>query len=113
MTEQVGDAGERIDWDEAVEHPMTPDGFRLVIRGVTPVPMTVTLRPLPVGIAPVDYQGIEVLGKAGDVNAKVETPWTTEVDTKELPHGRKGYVLVGATKRDYFPPKEETDPTGL
>jgi hypothetical protein len=54
------------------------------------------------------YQGIEVCGKPEDPTTEVETPGTIEVDPQKLPHGRVGYVLIGATKRAYFPPKEDT-----
>jgi hypothetical protein len=63
---------------------------------------------MPIGIAPVDYAGVEVQGKVGDVSSKVETPWKVEADSEKLPHGKKGIVLIGATMREYFPPQDET-----
>lgn len=105
MSEQAEGTEERLDWDEAVTHPKTANGFVLVVRGISRVPMEVRLRPLPIGIAPEDYQGVEVLGRTGDGTIEIETPWTVEIDTGELLHGRKGFVLIGATKREYFPLK--------
>jgi hypothetical protein len=106
VTVETGAKEERLDWDEAQMHPKTVSGFILVIRGRAPVPMTVRLRALPIGVAPVDYQGVEVLGiPQGDVTPQVETPWGLQVDPGDLPTGRKGFVLVA--KRAYFPPREE------
>jgi lysozyme family protein len=98
--------GERLDWDTAELHPGVAGGFILVVRGVAAVPMTVTLHPLPVGIVPEDYRGIEVLGVREEATTQVETPWTAEIDTDGL-GGRKGIVLIGAHKREYFPPRDE------
>jgi hypothetical protein len=106
MSESVERTDERLDWDEAELHPGTVEGFVLVVRGVAPVPMDVRLNPLPIGIVPNDYRGIEVLGHAAEVGPQIETPWTAELDTSGLA-GPKGIVLVGATKREYFPPKDE------
>ena len=99
---------ERLDWDTAEEHPEVAGGFILVVRGVAPVPTKVKLHPLPIGIAPEDYQGVEVCGEPEDPTIEVETPWTVEEDTSKLPRGRVGYVLIGATKRAYFPPREDS-----
>jgi hypothetical protein len=107
MGEQSDDSWERIDWNEATGHPKTAGGFRLVVRGIAPVPTEVRLDPQPTGIAPVDYHGVEVQGKADDPNLQVETPWTIEADTEKLPHGRIGIVLIGATMSKYFPPQED------
>ena len=97
---------ERLDWDDAEMHPKTVGGFVLVIRGVASVPMKVRLNPLPIGIVPEDYRGIEVLGRPAEVGPEVETPWTAEIDPEGL-GGRIGIRLIGATKRQFFPPKED------
>ena len=99
---------QRLDWDEAEMHAKTAGGFILVIRGVAPVPMEVELEPRPVGTAPDEYRGIAVVGTPrDDVVPQVETPWGIQVDPAELPKGTRGFVLVGATKREYFPPQED------
>jgi hypothetical protein len=67
----------------------------------------VELDPLPIGIAPVDYQGVELRGFRDEVGPEVETPFRLNVDTGEIPHGRIGFVLIGATQREYFPAKED------
>jgi hypothetical protein len=97
---------ERLDWDDAVTHPKTVEGFVLVVRGVASVPTNVRLHPLPIGIVPEDYRGIEVLGRRAEIGPEVETPWTAEMDLEGLA-GRKGVVLIGATKRQFFPPKDD------
>jgi hypothetical protein len=96
---------QRLDWDKAQLHPKTAEGFILVVDGVAPVPMKVRLHSLPIGIAPEDYHEVEVVGRAADVSPQVETPWKAEIDTEGL-SGRKGFVLIGETKREYFPPKD-------
>ncbi len=106
MSEQGARNGERLDWNEAVMHPGFAGDFVLVVRGVARVPMKVELRPLPIGIVPEDYNRIEVIGVREDPGLDVETPWTAEIDTKGLA-GREGIILIGATKREYFPPKDE------
>ena len=100
---------ERLDWDTAEEHPGVASGFFLVVKGVSRVPMTVELHPLPIPIAPEDYYGVEVRGVSAEPSVEVETPWTVERDSQDLPHGRKGYILIGATKRKHFPPKDDED----
>jgi hypothetical protein len=97
---------ERLDWTEAVEHPMTVDGSMLVVRGVAPTPVEVELRPRPLGIAPDDYRGIEVLAHQIEPVTQVETPWVVERDVAKIPKGKIGFVLLGATMSAYFPPKE-------
>jgi hypothetical protein len=62
------------------------------------------LQPLPIGIVPEDYNGIEVLGVRAAPTRDVQTPWTAEIGTDGL-GGRNGVVLIGATKREYFRPK--------
>lgn len=111
MTEHEANAGESngwelLDWQSAVEHPGVAGGFFLVVRGVARAPMEVELHPLPIGVAPVDYHPVQVRGRTREPTTEVETPWTIERDPSELPHGRKGYKLVGATMHQEFPPKE-------
>jgi hypothetical protein len=108
MSEKPQSAGERLDWDTAEMHPGVAGGFILVVRGVAVVPMKVRLHPLPIGIVPEDYNGIEVVGVRDDPSLEVETPWTAQIDT-EGRGGRKGFVLIGATQREYFPPKEDVN----
>jgi hypothetical protein len=109
MAEQATDNRNRLDWTEATMHPMVAGGFQLVVRGVAPVPVDVELRPLPIPIAPVEYHGIEVIGTPRGPTTQVETPWTMEVDADEIVRGTKGFVLIGATMREYFPPKDSID----
>ena len=99
--------GELLDWTSAKLHGQYVDGARLVVEGKAPVPMRVKLDPLPIGIAPVDYQGVELRGFRGEVGPEVETPFRLDVDTKEIPHGQVGFVLIGATRREYFPPQDD------
>jgi hypothetical protein len=106
MDDVARTATERLDWESAEMHPMTVDGFKLVVRGTSRVPMTVKLRPMPLGIAPEDYRGIEVLGTPGSVSADVRHPWTAEIDTSGI-SGRRGVALIGSTMREWFPPKDE------
>ena len=103
---ESSDRGERLDWEEAEMHPKTVAGFVLVVRGVAPVPMTVSLRPMPIGIVPDDYRGVEVLGVRDEAAAQVQTPWSAQIDTDGV-GGRVGIVLIGMQKREYFPPKDE------
>jgi hypothetical protein len=97
---------ERVDWDSAEEHPMVAGGLQIVVRGTAPVPTTVEFYDLPIGIAPEDYQGVEVRGRVEEPTAEVETPWMLERDSRRMPHGNVGFVLVGKTKQAYFPPKD-------
>jgi len=101
------DQGELLDWTSATERGEFVDGFLLVVEGDAPVPMRVELHPLPIGIAPVDYQGIEVRGFRGDFGPEVVTHFKVEEHTKNLPGGKIGFVLIGATMRQYFPPQED------
>jgi hypothetical protein len=96
----------RLDWTEAEIHPMVAGGFMLVVRGVAPTPVEVELRPRPLGIAPDDYRGIEVLAHQVEPVTQVETPWVIERDVDDIPKGKIGFVLLGETMRAYFPPKE-------
>ncbi|HEX8053628.1 MAG TPA: hypothetical protein VF517_11615 [Thermoleophilaceae bacterium] len=105
MADQTENGEERLDWTEAEMHPMTASGFMLVVRGVAKHPMKVRLRPTPIGIVPDEdgYRGVVVLGKSEEFTTQVETPWTAQIDTKEV--GDK-IELIGATKKEYFPPKD-------
>src|SRR3954451_25423712 len=94
----------RLDWDKADLHPLFVSGHMLVVSGVATVPMTVRLQLQPLGIAPEDYRGLEVLGKPSGIGPQVESPWGVQIETKSL-SGRIGFVLLGATKQKYFPPK--------
>jgi hypothetical protein len=98
--------GDRIDWDEVEMRPMVAGGFLLVLRGVALVPTTVCLRPAPIGTVKDDYRGIEVLGTVKEFVPQVETPWTLEQPDIDRYSGRVGFELVGATKREFIPPKE-------
>jgi len=95
---------ERLDWDSAEMHNMTAGGSMLVVRGVSLVPMDVELHSLPIPIAPEDYHGVEVCGRRKDVVQQVETPWEVSDDVEEF-SGRIGIELIGATKREKFPPE--------
>jgi hypothetical protein len=77
-----------------------------VVRGVASVPMVVEFHDLPVGIAPEDYQGVQVRGRAKSPASDIETAWTLERDSRRMPRGLIGLVLIGNTKRAYFPPKD-------
>jgi hypothetical protein len=109
MVESAGQVAqtERLDWTSAELHGGFVDGAILVVEGDTPVPMQVELHPLPIGIVPVDYQGIELRGSRGDAGPEVVTHFHLSVDTKHLPHGKVGFVLIGATMHQYFPPKDD------
>jgi hypothetical protein len=98
--------GDRVDWDEVEMRPMVAGGFLLVLRGVARVPTTVCLRPSPIGIVEDDYRAIEVLGTVNEFGPEVETPWTLEEPNIAQYSGRVGFELVGATKREFIPPKE-------
>jgi hypothetical protein len=107
--QDAGDALEwqRIDWDSAEEHPMIAGGMMLVVRGVSEVPMKVEIHPQTPGIAPEDYGHNTVVGKVTEPVTQVRTEWTAEINTDSLTRGRKGYMLLSATKRQFFPPKDE------
>jgi hypothetical protein len=98
--------GERIDWDGASMRPMAAGGFVLTVKGEAPVPTAVCLNPRPIGIVPEDYNGIEVLGTPKDPASDVLTPWEVDLPNAERQNGRVGIVLIGATKREYFPPQD-------
>ena len=103
---------ERLDWDKAVPHPMTVSGFMLVVDGVSDVPMDVEIYVWPIGVAPVDYHPNIVRGRRREPVIQKRTEWQVQEDTRKLGHGTKGFVLVGATKRQYFPPKEGDEGEG-
>jgi hypothetical protein len=105
MAEQAN--GELIDWTSAKLYPMTASGFMLVVRGNTPVPMRVELHPFPPGIAKYDYWPVEVRGFRDEVSPQVVTPYTIEREESHVPHGTIGFVLIGATMRAEFPPKDD------
>jgi hypothetical protein len=113
MAEETDEASERegwerLDWEKAVEHPMTPDGFRLVVDGESEVPMAkVEIHVTPIGIVPDDYHPAIVQGRRREPVTQVKTPWIAEKNTNALALGRIGYVLIGATMRQYFPPKDD------
>lgn len=97
----------RLDWDTAEVHPMVAGGFVLVVRG-TWIPLEqVQLHRLPTGIAPEDYHGVEVRGIAKDPTLQVQEPWEVSLSTDGL-SGRVGFVLLGATKRQHFPPRDDS-----
>jgi hypothetical protein len=87
-------------------HPMTAGGFVLAVKGVAPVPTDVCFHPLPIGIVAEDYNGIEVLGTPKDPTTEVETPWQVDLPEPERHNGKIGIVLIGATRREYIPPKQ-------
>ena len=98
---------ERLDWTSLEVHNEFAGDALLVIEGETRVPMRVELHSLPIGIAPEDYQGIELCGfRNGDANSQVMTPFKVEEHLSKLPAGRIGIVVIGATMREYIPPKE-------
>jgi hypothetical protein len=107
MAEQATDRPEQLlDWEDARLQPKFVKGFVLVVKGTASYPMKkVWLRPTPVGIAPEEYRGVEVVGIPDDVAVEVLFPWTAEIDADGL-SGEKGFVLIGETTREYFPPKE-------
>ena len=84
---------------------MVAGGFQVVVRGTTPKPMAVEFHDLPIGVAAEDYQGVEFRARAKELATEVETPWTLERDSQDMPHGRVGFVLIGETKRAFFPPE--------
>lgn len=92
----------RLDWEEAELHPMTVSGFMLVVSGVAPEPMPVKLRVLPPGIVPQDHTVVELVGCRSEVSTEVLKPFTAELDTDGL-LGKRGFDLLGATKRKHFP----------
>ena len=98
--------GDRIDWDEAIMRPMVAGEFVLVLTGVAPVPTSVCLRPSPIGFVEDEYRQIEVLGTMNSIEPQVETQWTVEEPNIAEYCGRVGILLVGATKRDFIPPKD-------
>jgi hypothetical protein len=106
MTEQVGDA-ELLDWTSVKLYGEFVDGARLIVEGDAPVPMRVELHSLPIGVAPEEYQGIELRGFRSTVGPEVVRHFRVEADTKDLPHGTVGFVLIGATMREYVPPKDD------
>lgn len=94
----------RIDWDHAAYTPNTNGDTHLDITGSAYLTMDVRLRPEPVGSTPVDHHPIAVIGvPVNDIEYETPTPWQIVVDTRALPKGRKGIVLIGATKRQHFP----------
>ena len=86
---------------------MVAGGFQVVVRGVSRVPMEIEFRNLPLGIVPQDYAGVEVRGRASKVSTEVETPWSIEHDSARMPKGNVGFELIGLTRRQFFPPKED------
>lgn len=95
-----------LDWDSVEVIPMFAGGWLLVLRGTTPWPMRVALEPLPIPFAPEDYYGVKLVGyDEGGVHPEVVTEFSVEKDLAELPKGRIGTVIIGATMRVYIPPK--------
>ncbi len=103
---QTKDDGELLDWESVRVKPLPVSGFMLYLEGIAPRPMTVKLVPLPIGIVAEDYAGIEVRGFRKEPTTEVETPWSIHTETSNLPHGKKGFMLKGATKTEYIPPKD-------
>jgi hypothetical protein len=102
---EADQSGELLDWTSAEVHNEFVDGALLVVRGETPVPMRVEFHPLPIGVAPEEYQGIELRGWRERVGPEVVTPFTVEAKTSDLPRGTVGFELIGATMRAFFPPQ--------
>jgi hypothetical protein len=95
-----------IDWDKASEEPMAVEGSVLTVSGVAPRPVEIFLDPSPIGIVEDDYNGIEVHAVFESAGPEVETSWRKVLPDVQQYAGRVGFVLVGASKREYFPPKE-------
>jgi hypothetical protein len=97
---------ERLDWTSVRVDNEFAGGAHIVVEGDAPEPMRVELHPLPVGVAPEEYQGVEVCGFRDDFGPKIVTHFKVEKNTQELPSGTVGIVLIGATMREYIPPKD-------
>ena len=107
MTEAT-DRGERLDCNDAEMHSKRASGFVLVVGGVAPVPMSVELSALPVGVVPKDYNAIEVTRE--DPGLDVETPWRA-IDTDGLAV-RRGVVLITRLSASTSRPSETPEPIG-
>jgi hypothetical protein len=101
------ETSELLDWTSADMHVEFADGAMLVIAGETPVPEKVFLQPLPIEMEPVEYQGIELRGSRDKIAPDHVTPFRFEIEDKRLPKGTVGFELIGKTKHEFFPPKEE------
>jgi hypothetical protein len=97
--------GEKVDWDEVLVVPEFAGGFRVIVRGVAPVPTLVSFEPDPTE-QDVDYRPIYIVGRRAAITLQVKTPWEITAPLDSLPSGRKGIVLVGATQRHYIPPQD-------
>ena len=62
------------------------------------MPWEVEFHDLPIGIVPVDYQGVQVRGRPESPTTEVVTPWKIQHDLDQMPTGKLGFVLIGATK---------------
>lgn len=107
MTFTEPDAGVDIDWDEVLVVPQFAGGFVVIVRGIASAPTSVSLEPGPE--EPSDYAPVHVVGRRASVVIQVESPWEVQCPLDQLPSGRVGTVLIGATKRHHIPP---VDPTG-
>ena len=60
-------------------------------------------RPDPVGPSTPEYHPIDVVGTpANDIELETPAPWQLVIHSSALPTGRKGFRLIGATRRQYF-----------
>ena len=91
---------QRIDWDTAELHPSFDGGFRLVVEGVSPVPLKVRLELLP--DRGEDRREVELVGHPTGIGEQVETPWVAELPTRGV-NGPEGLELIGLSERRTFP----------
>jgi hypothetical protein len=105
MTEQGAEA-ELLDWTSVKLYGEFVDGARLVIerrrarsdaRRAASATATHSARGLP---------GHPVARLPRGLRPRGRHPLQGGADTKHLPHGNVGFVLIGATMREYVPPKE-------
>lgn len=101
--------GEPLDWKSLKVVNEFVDKSRIVIHGETSVPMRVELLPDPVGVAPVEYQPIRLLGFRDDIGPDVVKSFTIDRELNDFPHGTVGIKVIGATMQELIPPREDAD----
>ena len=100
--------GEPLDWDDtSVAIPFNPDGpYMLSVSGTATHPVTVRLAPEAVDETE-NYRPVHVLGQpASDPAKDTPSPWEITTSFDWIANERGWFVLIGATKREYFPPQD-------
>lgn len=100
--------GQPLDWEETnVSIPFVPGTPNLLsVRGSANFAVKVRLSP-DTASDQAEYRHVHLLGvQTSPFGPDVVTPWEITASFDGLGNERGWFVLIGATKREYFPPKD-------